>query len=87
MIEVYGPESSGKTTLALQVVAEARHVDPAGPVVVHDALGQRALRVVLQGDELVQDPGVVLDRADELAADRQQAHRDLDMAERPLGGG
>ena len=35
IIEIYGPESSGKTTLALQVVAEAQK---AGGICVHSLM-------------------------------------------------
>jgi len=49
VVEVFGPESSGKTTLALQVIAQAQKIEVAGDrVTVTFGPSQRALREMFE---------------------------------------
>ena len=41
VIEIYGPESSGKTTITLQVIAEAQRLGGEHEIVGADRLGTR----------------------------------------------
>ena len=60
VVEIYGPEASGKTTLALQVIAQAQHVDGNAAFVdaehALDPTYARALGVDLE-NLLVSQPG------------------------------
>src|SRR5574337_1134918 len=80
VIEIYGPESSGKTTLTLQVIAEAQKlgVDLQDLLISQPDTGEQALEIV---DALVRSGSVDLIVVDSVAALTPKAELEGEMGD------
>ena len=84
IIEIYGPESSGKTTLALSVVAEAQKlgVDIDNLIVSQPDTGEQALEIT---ESLVRSGALDVIVVDSVAALVPKAEIDGDMGDSHMG--
>ncbi|MCL4146040.1 UNVERIFIED_CONTAM: hypothetical protein GTU68_028446 [Idotea baltica] len=90
VIEIYGPESSGKTTLTLQVIAEAQKMEYAGRLgvdteellVSQPDTGEQALEIC---DMLVRSAAVDVVVVDSVAALTPRAEIEGDMGDSHMG--
>src|ERR1700704_3176860 len=79
VVEIYGPESSGKTTLALQIVAEAQKLDGLGAYIDAEQALEIAETLVRSGaiDVLVIDSVAALVPKAEIEGEMGDAHMGL----------
>ena len=92
VVEIYGPESSGKTTLTLQVIAEAQKLDPKYAenlgvdvdelLVSQPDTGEQALEIT---DMLVRSSAVDIIVVDSVAALTPKAEIEGDMGDSHMG--
>jgi len=84
VIEIFGPESSGKTTLALQVIAEAQKlgVDVDNLLVSQPDNGEQALEIV---EVLIRSNGVDVVVVDSVAALVPKAEIEGEMGDAQMG--
>jgi recombination protein RecA len=78
VVEIYGPESSGKTTLTLQVIAEKLGVQLSDLLISQPDTGEQALEIV---DALVRSGSVDLIVVDSVAALTPKAEIEGDMGD------
>src|SRR5580765_6159940 len=84
VVEIFGPESSGKTTLALQVIAEAQKlgVDVENLLVSQPDNGEQALEIV---EVLIRSNGVDVVVVDSVAALVPKAEIEGEMGDAQMG--
>jgi recombination protein RecA len=82
VVEIFGPEAGGKTTLALQVIAQALGVDVDNLLVSQPDYGEQALEVT---ETLIRSAAVDVVVVDSVAALVPKAELDGDMGEPQMG--
>ena len=82
IIEIYGPESSGKTTLAIHAMAEVQKAGGIAAIIDQPDSGEQALEIA---DELIRSAAVDLIVIDSVAALTPKAEIDGDMGDNKVG--